>query len=102
MARGVLYCVKCGGLARKRKDVDAILGLHDGVFPLGAERAIAGDSSPTVAESLGTRAADVEHRFDREHVTDFNERATFVVAEVVDCRFFVEAATKPRPMPCPQ
>ena len=93
MARGVLYCVKCGGLARKRKDVDAILGLHDGVFPLGAERAIAGDSSPTVAESLGTRAADVEHRFDREHVTDFNERATFVVAEVVDCRFFVEAAT---------
>ena len=93
MARGVLYCVKCGGLARKRKDVDAILGLHDGVFPLGAERAIAGDSSPTVAESLGSRAADVEHRFDREHVTDFNERATFVVAEVVDCRFFVEAAT---------
>ncbi len=63
------------------------------MFPLGAERAVAGYSSPAVSESLGARASDVEHRFDRKDVTDFNERATFVVAEVVDGRFFVEAAT---------
>ena len=80
-------------LARKREDVDAILGLHDGVFPLGTERAIAGHCGPTVRERLCSRASDVEHRFNCEHVTDFDERATFVVAEVVDGRFFVETTT---------
>ncbi len=63
------------------------------MFPLGTERAVAGHCGPAVGESLGARATDVEHRFYGEHVTDFDERATFVVAEVVDGRFFVEAAT---------
>lgn len=80
-------------LARERQDVDAILGLHDGVFPLGAERAVAGDCCPAVRECLCSRATDVEHRFYGKHVADFDERATFVVAEVIDGRFFVEAAT---------
>jgi len=63
------------------------------VFPLGAERAIAGNGRPTVGESLRSRTSDVEHRFDGKDVSDFDERAAFVVAEVVDGRFFVEAAT---------
>ena len=86
--------LKCrDGLSRECQNFNAFLGLHNGVFPLGAEAAITGHGGPTVSESLCARASDVEHRFDCEHVTDFDERTAFVVAEVIDCRFFVEAAT---------
>ena len=79
-------------LSREGEDVDAVAGLHDGVFPLRAEASVAGHGGPAVPERLGARASDVNHRFDREHVADLDERAAFVVAEVVDGRFFVEAA----------
>ena len=79
-------------LARERQNIDAILGFYDGVFPLGAEASVSGHGGPAVPESLGARAADVDHRFDGEHVADFDERTTFIVAEVIDGRFFMEAA----------
>ena len=79
-------------LARERQDVDAILCLHYSVFPLGAEASIASHGGPAVPERLCARPPDVDHRFDREHVANFDERAAFVVAEVIDSRFFVEAA----------
>ena len=83
---------KTCNLPRQREDVDAVLGLHDRVFPLGTETSVTSHCGPTIPQGLGARTADVDHRFDREHVADFDERATFVVAEVVDGRFFVEAA----------
>ena len=63
------------------------------MFPLGAEASIASHGGPAVPERLCARPPDVDHRFDGEHVADFDERAAFVVAEVIDSRFFVEAAT---------
>ena len=63
------------------------------MFPLCAEASVAGDCGPAVLERLGARASDVDHRFYGKDVADFDERAAFVVAEVIDCRFFVEAAT---------
>ena len=62
------------------------------MFPLGAEASVAGDCGPAVLERLGARASDVDHRFYGKDVADFDERAAFVVAEVIDGRFFVEAA----------
>ena len=62
------------------------------MFPLGAEASVTGDSGPAVPERLGARTSDVDHRFDCKDVADFDERAAFVVAEVIDGRFFVEAA----------
>ena len=79
-------------LARERQNIDAILCLHYSVFPLGAEASIASHGGPAIPERLCSRASDVNHRFDGEHVADFDERAAFVVAEVIDSRFFVEAA----------
>ena len=79
-------------LARQRQNIDAIFCLHYSVFPLGAEASVAGDCGPAVLERLGPRTTDVNHRFDGEHVANFDERAAFVVAEVIDSRFFVEAA----------
>ncbi len=61
------------------------------MFPLGTEASVTGHGGPAVPESLGARAADIDHRFDGEHVADFDERAAFVVAEVIDGWFFVEA-----------
>ena len=61
------------------------------MFPLGTEASVTGHGGPAVPERLGARAADIDHRFDGEHVSDFDERAAFVVAEVIDGWFFVEA-----------
>ena len=63
------------------------------MFPLGAEASIASHGGPAVPERLCARASNVNHRFDGEHVANFDERAAFVVAEVINGRFFVEAAT---------
>ena len=79
-------------LPRQCEDVDAVLGLYDGVFPLGAEAAIAGHGRPTVGERLGARTANVNHGFNGKDVSDLDEGAAFVVAEVEHCRFFVESA----------
>ena len=62
------------------------------MFPLGAEASVASHGGPAVPERLGARTTDVNHRFDGEHVANFDERAAFVIAEVIDSRFFVEAA----------
>ncbi len=62
------------------------------MFPLGAEASVASHGGPAVPERLCARASNVNHRFDCEHVANFDERAAFVVAEVIDSRFFVEAA----------
>ena len=62
------------------------------MFPLGAEASVAGHCGPAVAERLGARTADVDHRFDGKDVPDLDEGAAFVVAEVEHGRFFVESA----------
>ncbi len=61
------------------------------MFPLGAEASVASHGGPAVPERLCARTSDVNHRFDGEHVANFDERAAFVIAEVIDGRFFVEA-----------
>ena len=62
------------------------------MFPLGAEASVASHGGPAVPERLCARTSDVDHRFYGKDVADFDERAAFVVAEVIDGRFFVETA----------
>ena len=61
------------------------------MFPLGGKASVRGHYSPAVAQLLDVGLAGVNHRFDGEHVADFDHVVDFAVRVVENVRFFVEA-----------
>src|SRR5262245_65394596 len=71
-------------LRREREDLDPGLGHRHGVLELGGERAVAGDRGPAVGKHLHVRAAEIDHRLDREEHAGAQHHAFAWAADMYD------------------
>src|SRR5262245_33060107 len=82
-------------LGRQREDLDPALRHRDGVLELGGERAVARHRGPAVGEHLHVRAAEIDHRLDREEHAWAQHDAFAGPANMHDVGLVVKQAAEP-------
>src|SRR4029079_171733 len=80
--------VQSGG--REGKDLDAVLGDPDGVLELRGKRAVAGDGGPSIGQHFHVRAAEIDHRLNREEHSVIEDGASPRKYDVDNVRLIVK------------